>query len=87
MAAKSPETALISDPRQEPGQRVITGIPEGTALVDPVHDQIGSCQLVKTNHMRVTHSKASRKAAHSGMVHPWRGKLPDPAAGEGTIGD
>jgi hypothetical protein len=66
VAAKSPEPALISDPRQEPGQRVITGIPEETALVDPVHDQISICQLVKTNHMRVTHSKACRKAAHPG---------------------
>jgi hypothetical protein len=66
VAAKSPEATLIPDPRQEPGQRVITGVPEGTALVDPVHDQIGICQLVKTGHMRVTHSKASRKAAHPG---------------------
>jgi hypothetical protein len=89
VAAKGPEAALIPDPRQEPGQRVITGVPEGTALVDPVHDQIGSCQLVKTNHMRVTHPKASRKAAERVIpdgASP-AGKLPDPAAGQGTIGD
>ena len=66
MAAKSPEAALISDPRQEPGQRVITGVPEGAALVDPVYYQISVCQLSITNHMRVTHWKASRKAAHPG---------------------
>jgi hypothetical protein len=77
---------LVSDSRQEPGQRVITGVPEGAAFVDPVYYKIGICQLVKTNHMCVTHSKPPARPLIPDSAF-LAGKLLDPAAGEGTIGD
>jgi hypothetical protein len=61
VAAKGPEATLVTDPWQEPGQRVITGVPEGTALVDPVDDQISICQLVEADHRHVTHPKATQR--------------------------
>jgi hypothetical protein len=86
VAAKGPEATLIPDPRQEPGQRVITGVPEGAALVDPVDYQVGICQLGITDHMRVTHPKPPARPLIPDSASP-AGKLPDPAAREGTIGD
>lgn len=69
-AAERPESALIPDPLKEPRQRVITGIPGGTTLVDAIYDKISIRKISKPDHMRITYWNASRTAAHSGQLIP-----------------
>ena len=60
-----PEAALISHARQQPGQRIITGVPCSAAPVNAVKDQISSSQLVELHHMLVGHQQILSRAAAS----------------------